>query len=161
MPYAVAEPRETERLRLRAYEPRDIEDYADMQTDPEVVRFLPRWPLRTREESAVHFQRRLNQNMLRKAGDFLALALEQKGTGKVIGDVGLLLREEDPLAAEVSWILNTDYRRLGYAHEAALSLVDFAYDRGIKDLTAVIVSGNEPSIRLATKLGLRIVLEDE
>jgi RimJ/RimL family protein N-acetyltransferase len=161
MPYAVAEPRNTKRLLLRAYQPADVDDYAEMQTDPQVVEFLPNWPLRTPEESAEHFQRRLNQDMLRRCGDFLAFAVVLPETGKVIGDVSLLLRSEDPVTVELAWLLNTQYRGNGFAREAVEELLDFAREKGIGEHYAVIAAENTASLHIAETLGIRIVLEDE
>ncbi len=147
--------RATERLILRPYEPEDVHDYAELQTDPEVVRFIPNWPVRTPEESAAHFQRRLKQNMIRGAGDFLAFAVELQG--KVIGDVSIFLRS--PERAEVGYLLNRAYWGQGYAEEAMRELLAFAQEHDLPTC-AVIHPENHASRRLASKLRLPEILED-
>ena len=55
---------------------------------------------------------------------------------------------------EVGWTISPLHLRRGYAEEAGRASIDFAFDTlGWDQVIHVIMDGNEPSIRLAEKLG--------
>lgn len=160
--YASVELRATQRLTLRYYVESDADDYAEIQTNPEIVKYITNWPLRDKEDSLDHLEtRRMHQNMLRKKGDFLAFAVEHRTLGKLIGDVSMLLVDEDPLHVELGWIINTDFQNIGFATEAVTEMMNFCRENGINVFSAVIQPENTPSIRLAEKLGITVRLESK
>jgi RimJ/RimL family protein N-acetyltransferase len=55
---------------------------------------------------------------------------------------------------EVGWGVAQEFAGRGYAREAAVASIDFAFDRlGWTDVIHVIAPDNAPSIRLAERLG--------
>jgi RimJ/RimL family protein N-acetyltransferase len=141
----------TERLRLRPHEMKDARDWLQIQSNPDVVRYLD-WPVRNAVESRRHLKHRTRHTVLLQADDFLALAVEREG--QVIGDVSLHLRDVHSKIVEMGWVLNPAHGRHGYATEAAAALAIFAFEHlGACEITAVIHEKNERSIALAKRLG--------
>ena len=85
--------------------------------------------------------------------DFGLCAVELAGTAVPIGICGLLQRDELP-APDIGFAFLPEYRSHGYAYEAAVAVKSYAHNvLGIDTLLAIVSPGNEPSIRLLTKLG--------
>lgn len=61
----------TDRLILRAFRPDDLDAYASMQADPEVMRYLGTGVTRTRAESWDAIARMLGQWALRGTGQWV------------------------------------------------------------------------------------------
>jgi RimJ/RimL family protein N-acetyltransferase len=163
-PVSLREPILTERLVLRPYTAADLDDYAAMQGNEEVVRYML-WPLRDRKQSAKHLARRRRQTRLSHAGDFLGLAIELPGepslnpksrSGRVIGDASLLLRSVGHRQAEIGWVLHPDFGGKGYATEASRVMLDLAIGRlGAHRVVAQLDARNTGSAAMAERLGMR------
>jgi RimJ/RimL family protein N-acetyltransferase len=82
--------------------------------------------------------------------------MQERGTGTVVGEV-LVKREEDG-RAEVGYALRTDRQGRGLASEAVTALLDAVEERfGITDVRAIVVDGNDASVRLLERLGFEAV----
>lgn len=74
-----------------------------------------------------------------------------------IGTVMLMPLEDDNGPTdliEVGWHLHPDWQGRGYATEAARALLDAAAAAGIEEVLALTDLGNEPSQRVALRLGM-------
>src|SRR5918992_192405 len=71
---AVLFPIETERLLLRPYEPRDIDDFVRVQTHPDVSRYLY-WGGRSRAELEQVLAEKIERMALARRGDAVDLAV--------------------------------------------------------------------------------------
>lgn len=143
----------TARLLLRPHRLSDAAEWHVLQSDPDVLRYLP-WPPRSARASRRHLRHRTRHIRLSQAGDFLALAVELDG--RLIGDVSLHLREvaADDRRAEIGWIIGTEWAGHGYATEAAAAMLRFAFDTlGARFVSAVMDPENERSQLLAQRLG--------
>lgn len=144
---------QTSRLTLRPHRLVDADAWYGIQSDPEVLRYLP-WPARTREQSLAHLRRRTVSTVLARRDDFLALAVEREGT--LIGDVSMHLRVVPPehREVEVGWLLGSAHSGHGYAAEAATALLRFAFtELRATTATALIDERNLRSLALAQRLG--------
>ncbi|MBX3051739.1 MAG: GNAT family N-acetyltransferase [Caldilineaceae bacterium] len=82
-------------------------------------------------------------------------------TGEMVGHIGFhtepnpdYLAELAPNALEFGYTIYTDFRRRGYAEEACRALMDWAAGQpGVERFVLSISPENEPSLKLATKLG--------
>lgn len=144
---------ETERLLLRALAPDDVDAFADLYADPDVMRYIgPGRPL-TRAEVAELLGRRMREFERQGYG---ILAVVEKATGRLVGRCGLIHWEIEGLdELEVGYIFARAAWGHGYATEAAAAVRDFALERlGQRRLVALIRPGNEASERVAEKLGM-------
>jgi RimJ/RimL family protein N-acetyltransferase len=155
---------ETERLVLREPQPRDIDGYAALWGDPEVMRFLGGRTARP-EEAARGIDRMLKQWDRHGVGLFSVLRKEDE---RLIGRVGYLLWDperwanamheelEDPLEMEIGWVIASAFWNQGYATEAALACRDHAFGPLGRDrVISLIAAENIASIRVAEKIGER------
>lgn len=160
---------ETERLLLRLPEIDDLEGYAAVFGDPEVVEFLGMGP-QTVEESLAGIQR------MRRHWDRHGIGLfsvVRKSDKRLLGRVGFLLWDpvrwvsamrddlDGELETEIGWTLASEHWGQGYATEGAVACRDWALgELGLTRLVSVIAPGNAGSIRVAEKIGETLERED-
>lgn len=145
---------ETERLWLRSFRMSDIDDYAALNADPEVLRYLAGgaepWD---RGRSWRHLAFLLGHWQLGDAGTW---AVEHKETGAFVGVVGFSAPEGWP-GFELAWTLARRYWNHGYATEAAREALAHAFTRLEKDrVISLIHPENRASIRVAERIGERL-----
>lgn len=146
-------PIETQRLVLRAHRMDDLDDLARFHGDPEVVRYVP-WPVRDRAATEEALRTKLGQTRLDEHGQWLVLAVEERSTGTVIGEV--LLKWAADRQGELGYAVGRDHHGQGYAAEAARAVLGLAFDDlGFHRVSAVVVDGNDASVRLLGRLGFR------
>ncbi|MBY0338894.1 MAG: GNAT family N-acetyltransferase [Acetobacteraceae bacterium] len=139
------------RLTLRGFREADLDAFAAMQADPEVMRFLgPTGLPRGRAETWQTMAMLLGHWQLRGFGLW---AVEHEG--RFVGRVGWLEPEGWP-ARELAYALARPAWGQGLAFEAASAALAWGRSRwpGLK-LASFIRPENEPSRRLAAKLGAR------
>lgn len=146
-------PIETERLVLRPHRMADLDDLAVFHGDPEVVRFVP-WPVRDRAATEEALRVKITQTALVAHGQWLVLAVEVRETGTVVGEV--LLKWASDRQGEVGFAFARSHQGQGYAAEAARAMLRLGFDGlGFHRITAIVIDGNDPSVRLLERLGLR------
>jgi RimJ/RimL family protein N-acetyltransferase len=149
---------ETERLILRQVDPdRDFEPWAKAMADENTVRYLGTKPM-NRAESWRSMAVVIGHWAIRGYGFF---SLEHRETGEWVGRVGPWYPEGWP-APEVGWTISPDHLGRGYATEAALASLRYAFDTlGWKQVIHVIMEGNEASMAVARKIGSTLVREQQ
>jgi RimJ/RimL family protein N-acetyltransferase len=140
----------TDRLILRAFCESDLDAYAAMLADPDVVRFLGTQPL-TRSEAWRNLAMVLGHWTLRGYGLW---AVEDRESGLLAGRVGLWRPEGWP-ALEVGWTLRRQFWGRGFATEAAHAVIEYAFSTlGQNHLISLIHPENVRSIAVASRLGM-------
>jgi RimJ/RimL family protein N-acetyltransferase len=148
-------PLTTDRLLLRAHRPDDLDDLVVFHGDPLVTRYIP-WPTRTREQTRQALEGRVGHTTAAAPGDWIILAMQERDTGTVVGEV--LLKREGDGRAEVGYAMRTDRQGKGLASEAVAALLDAAAATlGVTDVEAIVVDGNDASVRLLLRLGFEAV----
>jgi RimJ/RimL family protein N-acetyltransferase len=74
-----------------------------------------------------------------------------KSDGTIIGNTGVYDRPGLDLP-DFGFAFLDQYQRQGYAHEASISNMAYARKHGLKELLAITLPTNQPSIRLLEKL---------
>ena len=145
----------TERLLLRPFTPADLDRLADLQSRPEVSRFLY-WEPRSREESAAALDRYMTEDHLEQDDDSLALAVVRREDSRLLGNASVWLRSVKHRQVEIGYVFHPDAGGQGYATEAARALVDFAFaDLNAHRVFARTDARNIASAALLTRLGMR------
>lgn len=143
----------TSRLRLRTWRGSDQAPFTAMNADPQVMRYFP--ATLTASESAV-LLRRITTGWDRDG--FGLWLVERKDDEEFIGFVGLSPVPTDlPIApaVEIGWRLVHRHWGVGYAREAAVATVQWAFDDlGLDSLVSYTAAINAPSRRLMTRLGM-------
>jgi RimJ/RimL family protein N-acetyltransferase len=138
----------TERLTLRGWREDDLDHYAAIAADPEVMRFMG--GALDRADAWRQIAVFVGHWELRGYGLWVV-----ERDGELIGRVGLLQPEGWP-GLEVGWLLGREAWGHGYATEAARAAVEHAWrELGAEELISLIAPDNLPSQRVAERLGMR------
>jgi ribosomal-protein-alanine N-acetyltransferase len=149
---------ETERLILRRLEMGDLDDLARLYADPEVRRHIPEGVL-NREQTQEELEWFLNGHPERS--ELGLWGTIHRATGAFIGRCGLLPWDIDGVAeVEVAYLIDPEYQGQGFATEAAAGVRDHAFGAlGLRRLICLITPGNEASVKVAEKIGMRFERE--
>ncbi len=141
---------ETERLLLRQFRDDDLDAFAAIGADLEVMEFLG--PVMSRRDAWRAMAMMLGHWELRGYGSW---AVEERATGQLLGRIGLYNPEGWP-GLEVGWTLARPAWGRGYATEGARASLDYAFDTlGAEHVISVIDPDNARSIAVAERLGER------
>jgi len=148
-------PLHTKRLLLRLFNRHDLEAVYDMQSRPEVARYLY-WAPRTRSQAADSLQEKLRCQSIEVEGDILNLAVERAEGGPVIGDLMLRYVSAVHRQAEIGYIFHPDAQGQGFATEATAAVIDLAFGQlGVHRVFGQIDGRNVASARVLERLGMR------
>jgi RimJ/RimL family protein N-acetyltransferase len=150
-------PLRTARLLLRPYTVGDLDAVYDMQSRPEVTRYLL-FDVRDREQVRAALQERIEAGRPGHQGGrlLLALAVVLPSAGAVIGDVVLFLESREHRQGEIGYIFHPDHAGRGYATEAAQAMLRIGFEGfGLHRIIGRIDARNEPSARVLERLGMR------
>ena len=146
---------ETERVRLRAWRKDDREKYFAILQEPAVFRHFGPEPMGMEE----CWRRLMAASGGWQLNGFGGWAVERKDDGKLLGMTALFTawRDLDPEFGEepeMGWIFATETHGKGLAGEACRAVIDWAETNlDPTPIWAIIAPANEPSLRLAGKLG--------
>jgi RimJ/RimL family protein N-acetyltransferase len=133
----------------------DLDAYARMYADPEVVRFLEQGAPLDRAAAFRSMALHLGHWQLRGYGQW---ALEDRVRGRFVGRAGLWQPEGWP-GIEVGWVLSRDAWGRGYATEARRVAIDYAFEvLHADEIISLIRPENTGSIKVAERLGETYVL---
>ena len=144
----------TQRLILRAFEPRDAAAFAAYRSDPEVARYQS-WEAPYSLEQAVQFVQDMSAVQPGTPGEWFQAAAELRG-GELIGDCAFQILREDPRQAEIGVTLARAYQGQGYAREMITALLEHLFmERSLHRVRANI----DPRNRIGCDLQQRPLAE--
>ena len=142
---------ESERLRLRWLEERDVNALYQIFADPAVTRYWSTPPL---PDSAAAQALLQEIHDYFKGGGLFQWGIALADTDRVVGTVTLAHIEREHCRAEVGFALAASAWGQGYAAEAVARLVEHAFsDLEFHRLEANVDPRNAPSLRLLERLG--------
>lgn len=143
---------ETERLVLRPTRREDFEPWAAMMADPQVARFI----------GGVQPRAAAWRGFMCMAGawqmdGYAMFSVVEKSTGRWIGRIGPWTPEGWP-GTEVGWSIVREAWGKGYATEASVAAIDWAFDNlGWTEVIHTIDPANVASQAVARRLGSRLI----
>jgi RimJ/RimL family protein N-acetyltransferase len=147
---------ETERLLIRDWQVSEAPRLLDILSRVEVARWLGDGApvlMKDLDEATARIIRYADYSALPPLGIW---AVEVKATGVVAGTVLLLtLPNDDNGEVEIGWHLHPDSWRKGYASEAARAVLAHGFAAGLPEILAVTHLTNEPSMKVAERIGMR------
>ena len=148
---------QTQRLILRPMEITDIDAMLRIFTDPLVIASFGIPPFE-RSQMKQWVQRNLSHQNEFGYGLFSVIL---KCSKLLIGDCGLEHRDIDgETVAELGYDFLSDYWHKGLATEAAKAVRDYAFtELGLPRLVSLIRTGNDPSKRVAERVGMTLISE--
>lgn len=145
----------TERLLLRRWRAEDLDPYAALCGDPEVMRWIRNGETLTRKDCAEAIA---GYKQAWKRDSFGRFAVEHFATGRFIGFVALSIPDWLPEimpAVEIGFRFSRDMWRQGLATEGGRAVLRFGFETvGLERIVGVVQIGNAGSARIMTKLGM-------
>ena len=140
---------ETERLILRQWQESDIPAFAEINSDPEVMRYFSKT---LGFEETIEMYNRFKHS---KNG-FSFTAVEEKISGKFIGFVGLNIPSFMPDAVEIGWRLKKEFWGKGYATEAAKKWLEIGFNEyDLKEIVSFTAQQNIKSQEVMQRIGMK------
>lgn len=143
----------TERVILRPMNQADFRSMRELDTDPDVVRFLGNGRIRTESETS--------ENLAKIMGDYERFGLGLYAatdctSGRFLGRAGLIPWQlEEGLSWEIGYSFKKSEWNRGLATEVARTLKEWGFlNLRPSHLISLIHPGNEISIRVAKKVGM-------
>ncbi len=133
---------ETDRLILRRYCKKDLQDLYEYLSDEEVVKHEPYKPMNIKE---------VEENLAWRISTDEMIAVVLKANNKMIGNVYLGKRDFEAL--EIGYVFNKQYWGQGYAKESCEALIKKLFAEGIHRIFAECDPNNIGSWRLLESLG--------
>ena len=138
---------ETQRLRIRSFQPNDWQGVYDYTSDPAVMMYIPEGPF-TPEQAKAFVAENMGEQaravtVLLKTGDMLVGHMEFHPWFA-------------PQTYEIGWIFNRAYHGHGYATEAAMAMLQYSFETlHLHRIIATSQPENVASWRVMEKLGMR------
>jgi RimJ/RimL family protein N-acetyltransferase len=148
-------PVRTERLLLRPLAMSDADALLTYRGRDDVSRYVPFEPM-SRDDIVERIAGRWARTELTDEGQSLTLGAQLAETGELAGDVVLFWHSREHAGGELGYVFNPALAGRGYATEAAGAMLRLGFSElGLHRIVARIDERNEPSLRLARRLGMR------
>lgn len=141
----------TERLRLEPLGPDDAGEMVDVLGDPALYEFIGGSPP-TPGELASRFHA-WAAGAPRPGEEWRNWIIRLGESGEALGHLQATI-VDDRRAADIAWLVATGSQGRGYASEAAVALVRWLRDHGVRDITAHVHPDHAASGRVAAAAGL-------
>ena len=151
---------ETERLILRDVRDCDLEGMFELDSNPEVHKYLGNKPVKSRDQSQVYIDSIKSQYIERGIGRF---AIIEKASGDFMGWTGLKFNTGDNETLgekrdfyDIGYRLIQRYWNKGYASESAIAALDFGFKNlNIETIVGAAETENIASNKILQKIGLK------
>lgn len=155
VPYNFTAPIETDRLWLRLMTVQDAPAVHAYQGREDVCQYLLYGP-RSLEQVRQKLTDYARRTRLVQDEDFLQLAVEDRASGLLVGEIYFALRSLEHRTAEIGWVFHPDHHGHGYATEAARAMLALGFEQvGLHRILAELTPQNTASVRLCQRLGMR------
>ncbi|HXL87735.1 MAG TPA: GNAT family N-acetyltransferase [Streptosporangiaceae bacterium] len=144
-----------ERLLLRPLTSGDTDALLAYRGREDVCRYVPFEPM-TREDITERLAGQWARTELTGEGQSLTLGVEIVQTGELAGDCILFWHSREHAGGEIGYVFNPGLGGRGYATEAVIMMLRLGFEElGLRRIIARLDERNEPSARLARRVGMR------
>ncbi|MGG7076571.1 GNAT family N-acetyltransferase [Clostridium sardiniense] len=149
---------ETERLIIRELEKSDSKDFIDMESDGTLSIIFDEWETCAEWMDDWIAEAKKLYLVNNPYKEYLAYAIAEKETGKVIGAVGCSAYE-DLNEIGITYFIGSKYRNVGYAAEATKAFTQYFLEdyKDINHIIATVHPDNIPSCRTVEKAGYNLM----
>ena len=146
----------TERLLLRRSHAGDADMISAYRSDPDVRR-QQGWD-RTDPDGVRAEIEEMAAREPGAPGGWVQFSVEERASGKLVGDVGLSPADDEPGVIKVGYTIDPAYQGRGYATEAVGALIAYSFETLEADVVRAYADAeNTPSIRVMEKSGMRLM----
>lgn len=144
----------TPRLLLRTWLPADLPGFAELNGDPQVMRYFPSVMSRAQSDAMA---RRMQAHFVTHGFGYWVLERHaQPGLLGVLGLQRVAFAAAFTPAVEIGWRIQRQHWRQGYALEAATAVLAYAFAQlQLEQVLAFTVPANLPSQALMQRLGMQ------
>ena len=148
-------PRNTARLLLRRFADADLLPFQAYRRDPEVGRYQA-WSALD-DNAAAAFIASMATAAFAVSGEWFQIAVADRSTGRLVGDIGICLRDDVARTAEIGFSVAPVVQRRGLGTEAVIAALALLFELGRVDrIEGITDARNTPSIRLLECVGMRL-----
>lgn len=145
---------QTERLKIRNLTISDLIAFHNYRSNFEVTKYQG-FDVMTIEQAKIFIEENSEKDF-GKAGEWIQYGIENKETGKLIGDCAIKLDADDKRIGEIGITISPDEQRKGYAGETLKAILKFLFSiEGFHRVTEIVDAENTASIKLLESLGFR------
>ena len=145
----------TKRVGLRKYCPTDLEAFAAINADPQVMEFFPEFAKLSPAEAEDAMERMNAKIDLQGFGFWAAENLDDHQLMGFIGIQQVPYETEFTPAIEIGWRLAVDYWSKGLATEGAEACLSYAFgELDLERIVSFTTPLNERSVRVMQRLGM-------
>ncbi|MCA0992092.1 GNAT family N-acetyltransferase [Pseudalkalibacillus hwajinpoensis] len=141
----------TERLVLRKMVSEDVDSLLEIFSDKEVMKYYP--SCKNRNDTVKWIEWTLHHYKVYGFGMWI---VEDKGSGQVLGQCGLVLQKlVHGVEVELGYLFAKQHWGKGYATEAAFACKKYAFNElGLSKLISLIDPQNKASLKVAKRIGM-------
>lgn len=151
----MAYPLLTERLSIQPLTEGDLATFVHYRQDPEVARFQS-WDTSYSANQARELLKSQADVLLPSSGNWLQLAVHDRNTGELLGDLALHSVTSEKSAFEIGFTFATANQGKGFAKEAISRFLKYLFDEiEAKVIEANCDRRNLSAIKLLTSLGFK------
>lgn len=144
----------TERLQIRNLKKSDLDDFHFYRSNPEVTKYQG-FDVLTKEQAEEFIQKQIDK-FFGNSGEWVQYGIENKATGKIVGDCAIKLDQYDARIAEVGITISHAEQKKGFAKETMIGILNFLFS--IKDfhrVSEIVDADNVASIELLKSIGFK------
>lgn len=144
----------TKRLLIRNLRLSDLHGFHSYRSDPEVTKYQG-FDVFTLEQSDLFIKEHADKEF-GKAGEWVQYGIEDRATGKIIGDCAVKLDQNDVRLAEIGITISPSEQKKGYAKEVLKAILNFLFNiQDFHRVTETVDAENFASIQLLNSVGFR------
>lgn len=143
----------TQRLSIEPLATNDLPPFITYRQDPDVALYQG-WDTTFSEYQALELLRSQVNVLLPSSGKWLQLAIHDRESGALLGDLALHALEEEEFSFEIGFTLSRSNQGKGIAKEAVARLINYLFDEiGVKKTIATCDQRNSSASKLLLSLG--------
>ncbi|WP_346320507.1 GNAT family N-acetyltransferase [Chitinophaga sp. YIM B06452] len=140
----------TSRLVLRKLRASDANEMLYLRSNPELMRYIPRPLLHTREEAVALIEMYYG---LADRNDGINLAITEKGVDRLIGTIGFFRMKPEHYRGEIGYMLHDGWHGKGIMAEALEAMLHYGFHTmKLHSIEAVLAPENTASEKLLQKM---------
>jgi RimJ/RimL family protein N-acetyltransferase len=148
-------PRNGPRIVLRRLRPADLTNFQAYRSDPEVARYQSWSPMSSSDAAA--FLAEMSAAAFGTTGEWFQLGIAERSTDRLIGDIGVCIRDAEDKHAELGVTLAAESQGQGLGSEAVLQALAMLFESSdIARVVAITDTRNRATVRLLQRVGMKL-----
>ncbi len=144
----------TQRLIIRNLEPKDLDDFFEYRSNPEVTEYQG-FDVMTLKEAESFIMSQCDKKF-GNHGEWVQYGIEENASGRLAGDCAIRILDEDPDNAEIGITVSHLHQRKGFAKEAMNGILKFLFEKkNIRRIVELTDVKNIASVNLLRSCGFR------